>query len=111
MGAVPSPALRRDGRPSASLVAPHRPCDIRPAPFRNTFIYNLDPIMSSPTAKEVIAAFSRVIRDQLEQGETVSVPELGTFSVEHQASEMKEDAEGQTYMAPPRDVVTFDPEQ
>lgn len=67
--------------------------------------------MSSPSAKETIAAFVRILRRKLEQGETVEVPDLGTFMVTHQPSEVKEDPDGETYMAPPRDVVQFEPEQ
>ena len=65
--------------------------------------------MSTPSAKETIAAFVRVVRQKLENGETVDVPGLGTFSVEHHPSQMKETPDGESYMAPPRDVVEFDP--
>lgn len=65
--------------------------------------------MSTPSAKDVIHAFARVMREKLENGETVEVPGLGTFSIEHRPSQMKENDEGESYMAPPRDVVTFDP--
>lgn len=65
--------------------------------------------MSTPSAKDVIHAFSRVMREKLENGETVEVPGLGTFSTEHRPSKMKEDADGESYMAPPRNIVTFDP--
>jgi nucleoid DNA-binding protein len=67
--------------------------------------------MSTPSAKETIRAFVRVLRRKLEKGETVEVPGLGTFTVEHQPSEMKKDPEGENYMAPPQDVVHFDPEE
>lgn len=67
--------------------------------------------MSTPTAKETISAFVRVVRDKLENGETVEVPGLGTFSVDHIPSQTKEGPDGNTYMAPPRDVVRFDAEQ
>ncbi len=67
--------------------------------------------MSSPSAKETIAAFVRVVRRRLEDGETVDVPGLGTFRVEHQPSELKENPDGEKYMAPPKDVVHFEPEQ
>ena len=67
--------------------------------------------MSTPSAKDVIHAFARVMREKLENGETVEVPGLGTFSIEHRSSQMKEDADGDNYMAPPRDVVTFEPEE
>lgn len=67
--------------------------------------------MSKPSAKDVIRAFVRVMREKLENGETVEVPGLGTFSIEHRPSKMKDDPDGENYMDPPRDVVTFDPEQ
>jgi len=67
--------------------------------------------MATPSAKDVIHAFVRAMRDKLENGETVEVPQLGTFSVEHRPSQMKKDADGDSYMAPPRDVIKFDPEQ
>jgi nucleoid DNA-binding protein len=66
--------------------------------------------MGTPSAKDVIHAFSRVMRKKLENGETVEVPGLGTFSIEHRSSQMKENADGDSYMAPPRDVVTFEPD-
>lgn len=67
--------------------------------------------MSTPSAQETIDAFVRVMRRKLENGETVKVPGLGTFSVEHRPSEKKENPDGEDYMAPPRDVVRFEPEQ
>lgn len=67
--------------------------------------------MSTPSAKTIIDTFVRIVREKLERGETVEVPGLGTFSVKHHPSERKETADGESYMAPPRDVVQFDPEQ
>lgn len=72
---------------------------------------SLVPLMSSPSAEDVINAFVRIVRDRLERGERVDVPELGTFDVEHRPSQVKEDNAGDRYMAPPRNVVTFEPEQ
>jgi nucleoid DNA-binding protein len=66
--------------------------------------------MSSPSAEDVIDAFVDVVRDQLEKGEAVEVPSLGTFVVEHHPSEMRED-DGNRRLLPPRNVVVFDPEQ
>lgn len=66
--------------------------------------------MSSPSAEEVIDAFIAVVRDQLEKGEDVEVPSLGTFAVEHQPSEVEED-DGKRRLLPPRNVVVFVPEQ
>jgi len=67
--------------------------------------------MSSPSAEDVIEAFVTVVRDRLERGESVTVPGLGTFSVEHRPSEQRERSDGSTYMAPPRNVVVFDPDE
>jgi nucleoid DNA-binding protein len=67
--------------------------------------------MSTPSAQDTIKAFVHVVRDQLEDGNTVEVPGLGTFSVEHHPSEKKESPDGDTYMAPPKDVVDFEPAQ
>lgn len=66
--------------------------------------------MSSPSAEEVIDAFIEIIRDQLEKGETVEVPSLGTFAVEHRPSKVEED-DGNRRLVPPRNVVVFEPEQ
>jgi DNA-binding protein HU-beta len=66
--------------------------------------------MGSPSADDVIKAFVRVVRDELVDGESLHVPGLGTFYVEHQSSEMRDDEEG-SGMLPPRDVVRFDPEE
>lgn len=65
--------------------------------------------MASPSAEDVIRAFVDVVRSQLTRGETVHVPDLGTFSVEHRPSELKEDDDSPT-MVPPRDEVTFTPD-
>lgn len=67
--------------------------------------------MSTPSAKETIAAFVRVVREKLEEGETVEVPGLGTFRVEHQPSELQEHPDGENCMVPPKDVIHFEPEQ
>lgn len=66
--------------------------------------------MASPSADDVIQAFVAVVRDQLTAGESLHVPGLGTFSVEHRDSEMKETEDGPDRMLPPRDVVRFDPD-
>ena len=72
---------------------------------------NLTSDMSTPSAQETIDAFVRVLRRKLEAGESVEVPGLGTFSVEHQPSHRRERPDGEDEMVPPRDVVQFTPEQ
>jgi len=67
--------------------------------------------MSTPSANDTIAAFARVLRHELEKGETVKVPGLGTFSVEHRPSHRTETADGNERMVPPRDEIVFTPEQ
>lgn len=66
--------------------------------------------MSSPTAEEVIDAFIDTLRDQLEKGEAVEVPSLGTFSVEHRPSKVEQDDDNRR-LVPPRNVVAFEPEE
>jgi len=66
--------------------------------------------MSSPSAQEVVRAFTAIVRDQLKDGHTVKVPDLGTFSVEHQPSEVVEDEAGNRQMRPPKNTITFDPD-
>ncbi|MFO8100132.1 MAG: HU family DNA-binding protein [Salinibacter sp.] len=62
--------------------------------------------MPSPTPEELVRAVSEAIRDQLARGESVEMPALGTFSVEHRPSERTEAAT----RTPPRTVVTFHPD-
>lgn len=66
--------------------------------------------MASPSAKDVIRAFAKAVREQLEDHQSVDVPGLGTFDVEHRESQLTEGEDGEPRMAPPRDVVTFEPE-
>jgi len=66
--------------------------------------------MSSPSAVDVINAFVKVARNELENGRSVEIPEFGTLYVEHKESQMMEDDDGNSVMAPPRDVVSFDPD-
>lgn len=66
--------------------------------------------MSSPTAEEVIDAFIDVLREQLEKGEAVEVPTLGTFSVEHRPSKVEQEEDSRR-LVPPRNVVVFDAAQ
>jgi nucleoid DNA-binding protein len=66
--------------------------------------------MSSLSAEDVIDAFVDVVRDRLETGDTVEVPSLGTFAVEHRQSEVEEEDDTRR-LTPPRNEVIFDPEQ
>lgn len=63
--------------------------------------------ITSDQLKEILAD---VVREALMHGENVSLPGLGTLSVEHKPSEKVEDEDGQIIMRPPRDEVIFHPE-
>lgn len=65
--------------------------------------------MSSLSDREVIDAFVDVVRTQLKEGHSVTVPGLGTLEVEHRSSQTGN--EDEAALNPPRDVVTFVPEQ
>ncbi|CBH24705.1 hypothetical protein containing IHF-like DNA-binding domain [Salinibacter ruber M8] len=66
-------------------------------------------VMESPSAEDVIEAFTDVVQDQLDTGNAVEVPGLGTFSVEHRPSGVQEE-DGVRRLAPPRNEVVFTPE-
>jgi len=66
--------------------------------------------MGSPTAHDVIHAFTRIVRRRLEDGASVAVPDLGTFTVTHESSTLQMDDEHGPTLSPPRDVVEFHPE-
>jgi nucleoid DNA-binding protein len=74
-----------------------------------SFVLPLLHLMAGPSAEDIIHAFARAVRDSLEEGETVDVPGLGRFDIEHQQSQMIETDDGEATMAPPRDVITFSP--
>ncbi len=61
--------------------------------------------MSDPSPEELVEAVAHLIRDQLEQGTSVDLPTLGTFSVEHRPSQTTEDGA----RLPPRNAITFTP--
>lgn len=61
--------------------------------------------MSDPSPEELVDAVASLIRDQLEQGASVDLPTLGTFSVEHHPSDLAEDGS----RPPPRNAITFIP--
>ena len=58
-----------------------------------------------------MAALVSLVREALERGESVHVPDLGTFSVEHHPSRVEEGPHGQTVMQPPRNAIVFTPDE
>lgn len=67
--------------------------------------------MPTPTAEDVIQAFVRALHDQLTSGNTVEVPDLGRFRIEHEPSRVEENDDGDAHIQPPRDVVSFSPDE
>ena len=66
--------------------------------------------MTPPVPRaQLLEALGHVLREALVRGETVRVPGLGTFRVEHQPSRADESGDG-VVMRPPRDAVIFVPE-
>lgn len=52
-----------------------------------------------------------VIREQLLQGNTLTIDGIGTFEVEHQKQMAVRQESGKTILMPPRDVVKFTREE
>lgn len=62
---------------------------------------------SSQTPADAIA---HAVREALMARHSVHLPGLGTLRVEHRPSASVLDADQQRVLAPPRDVVAFDPQ-
>ncbi|PSQ98787.1 MAG: hypothetical protein BRD48_06010 [Bacteroidetes bacterium QS_9_68_14] len=62
-----------------------------------------------PGLPSVARALSQCVREALEHGEPTDVPGLGTFRVEHRASQVEEPADGEHSLSPPCDEVVFEP--
>lgn len=67
--------------------------------------------MAKITRDEAVSALVAVVREALERGEEVHVPELGTFRVEYQPSAAEELASGEVVMKPPANTITFSPHE
>ncbi|MEF8816434.1 MAG: HU family DNA-binding protein [Salinibacter sp.] len=66
--------------------------------------------MESPSADDVIEAFTDILEHQLSTGNAVEVPGLGTFAVEHRPSAVQTEDDVRRLL-PPRNEVVFTPEQ
>jgi nucleoid DNA-binding protein len=66
--------------------------------------------MESPSADDVIDAFTEIVKQQLSAGNAVEVPALGTFDVEHRPSAVREEDDVRR-LVPPRNEVVFTPDQ
>lgn len=67
--------------------------------------------MDSTTQKDVVSALAHVVREALVQSKKVHIPDLGTFSVQHRLSQVKQQDDGRIVMTPPQDAVTFKPDE
>lgn len=66
--------------------------------------------MESPSADDVIDAFTEIVKQQLSAGNAVEVPALGTFDVEHRPSAVQKEDDVRR-LVPPRNEVVFTPDQ
>lgn len=67
--------------------------------------------MTNTVSRElVLEALGRLVREALVRGETVELPGLGTFRVEHQPSRTDQLPDGSIALRPPSDNVVFVPE-
>ena len=66
--------------------------------------------MSSISKEQVAEALSSIVRESLGAGHAIHIPGLGTFSVEHQPSQLESLEDGEMVIKPPRDVVNFLPD-
>ncbi|NNE34132.1 MAG: hypothetical protein HKN13_02780, partial [Rhodothermales bacterium] len=55
-------------------------------------------------------AIAAILRDALIEGHHMAIPGLGTLRVTHEPSRVEVRPDGSEEMIPPRDVVTFEPE-
>lgn len=60
--------------------------------------------------KEFLKAFSEVIREEVAQKNDVQVEGVGRFEYEHQKQFQKQYDNGRVVMMPPKDTITFVPE-
>lgn len=57
-----------------------------------------------------IKAFSEVIREEVTRKNEVRIDGLGSFKVDHQKQYQKQFKNGRVVMMPPKDTITFTPE-
>ncbi len=60
--------------------------------------------------KQFIRAFSEVIREEVSQKNEVQLEGVGRFQFEHQKQFQKQYDNGRVVMMPPKDTITFVPE-
>lgn len=66
--------------------------------------------MDAPSSDDVADALRRAVHRLLLDNQDVPLPGLGTLTVHHERSTVEERPNGEMLLHPPRDVVTFTPE-
>lgn len=64
----------------------------------------MEPTDHMPVAR----ALADVLHEALERGETVDLPGLGAFKVDHQPSTLEKRSDGTVTLQPPRNAVAFE---
>ncbi len=64
--------------------------------------------MPTLSTDRVAGALAEIVREAVEQGQAIDVPELGVFRVEHRSSEIEERGDGTLVVHPPRNEVVFE---
>lgn len=60
--------------------------------------------------KEFLKAFSEVVREEVARKNEVQIEGVGAFRFEHQKQFQKQYENGRVVMVPPKDTITFIPE-
>lgn len=60
--------------------------------------------------KQFLKAFSEVVREEVAQKNEVQIEGVGRFEFEHQKQFQKQYDNGRVVMMPPKDTITFVPE-
>ncbi len=66
--------------------------------------------MENPTPEQVAQALAELVQDALMRGESVEIPGLGTFYVNHRGSTTERLPDGRVVLHPPCDLPAFTPE-
>lgn len=67
--------------------------------------------MQSPPRDQVESILADIVREHLSRRESIRVPGLGVFETIHRSSSIERTESGELRMKPPKDHVTFTPEQ
>ncbi|MEX0599341.1 MAG: HU family DNA-binding protein [Rhodothermales bacterium] len=67
--------------------------------------------MPTPPRDQIESVLADIVRESLTASESVAVPGLGTFAVEHKTSSRVRSEQGELTFIPPRDEIVFTPEQ